>query len=60
MNQFISAQCKNMKLMVQTFSHSCKMAAFKDDGQIDRDEEKTLKKINKAADQFLHALTEFE
>ena len=50
MNQFISAQCKNMKIMVQTFSHSCKMAALKDDGQIDRDEEKTLKKINKAAD----------
>lgn len=60
MNPFISAQCKNMILMVQTFTHSCKMAAIKDDGQISKDEEKVLKKINKAAEQFMRILSTME
>lgn len=60
MNPFISTQCKNMVLMVQTFTHSCKMAAIKDDGQISKEEEKALKKINKAAEQFMRILSTME
>lgn len=56
MNQYIEAQILNMTTMVKTFQQSCKMAAIKDDGQIDRAEEKQLRKINDAAERFIKEL----
>lgn len=56
MNTYMSAQIQNIKFMVQTFEQSCKMAALKDDGKIDRDEEKELKKISAATQRFLKEL----
>lgn len=55
-NQFIKMQCENMITMIATFRQSCEMAASQDDGKISKDEEKFLKKMNKAADQFIDIL----
>lgn len=56
MNSYIDAQIINMISMVKTFEQSCKMAAMKNDGQIDKAEEKQLKKINAATRQFIKEL----
>lgn len=45
-NQYIYAQIMNMKAFLTTFEQGCKTAAMKDDGRIDKEEEKVLKKIN--------------
>lgn len=56
MNQYINAQILNMTTMVKTFTQSCRMAALKDDGTIDRNEQKMLDKINKASERFIKEL----
>lgn len=56
MNFEIQAQILNMKNMVRNFEQICRIAATKDDGKIDPDEEKTLKKINTASNRFLKEL----
>ena len=56
MNSYIDAQIVNMVTMVKTFEQSCKMAAMKNDGQIDKAEEKQLKKINAATQRFIKDL----
>lgn len=56
MNDYIKAQIVNMTTMVKTFESSCKMAAVKNDGTIDKDEERQLKKINAACKKFIHDL----
>lgn len=52
MNDYISSQIMNMKAILTTFEQSCKMAATKNDGQIDKAEEKQLKKIHAACEKF--------
>lgn len=56
MNEYIRAQIVNMTVIVKTFETSCKMAAIKNDGRIDQEEEKQLKKINAACKKFLQEL----
>ncbi len=56
MNQFIENQCKNMVQSIQIFKQSCEFAAKRDDGKISKDEEKTMARINKAADSFTKEL----
>jgi len=56
MNDYISAQIMNMITIAKTFEHSCRMAATKDDGTIDRTEEKQLKKIHAATAKFIKSL----
>ena len=56
MNSYISAQCKTMVQQVELFNQACKMAALKNDGTIDSDEQKVLKKIYKASDAFVRDL----
>ena len=56
MNTYIEAQIINMKAMVKTFEASCKMAALKNDGTIDKMEEKQLKKISAASQKFIKEL----
>lgn len=53
MNTYIAAQIANMQTMVKTFEQSCVLAATKNDGQIDREELKTLKKIEAASKRFI-------
>lgn len=52
MNEYIRSQILNMTAMLTTFEQSCKMAATKNDGQIDKDEAKQLKKISAACQKF--------
>ena len=56
MNSYIEGQIDNMTTMIKTFEQSCKMAALKNDGQIDKTEEKQLKKINAICDRFIKDL----
>ena len=56
MNDYISAQIMNMVTIAKTFEHSCKMAATKDDGSIDKYEEKQLKKISTITQKFIKDL----
>ena len=56
MNTYIKAQIVNMIAMTELFKKTCHTAAFKDDGSLSKEEEKTLKRINKAADSFLKEL----
>lgn len=56
MNEYIRAQIMNMTAMLTTFEQSCKMAATKNDGQIDKEEAKQLKKISAACQKFKNEL----
>lgn len=56
MNDYIKAQIVNMTTMVKTFEQSCKMAALRNDGKIDKAEEKQLKKISAATKTFIEKL----
>lgn len=49
---YIDAQITNIKAMLTTFEQSCKMAAMKTDGRIDKNEEKILKKISVATQKY--------
>lgn len=56
LDTYIEVQIVNMKAMVKTFEAGCKMAALKNDGTIDRNKEKQLKKINAASAKFIKEL----
>ena len=56
MNYYIESQITNMKAIAKTFEQSCRMAATKDDGKIDVQEEKVLKKISAATERFIKEL----
>lgn len=56
MNDYIHAQIMNMVAIAKTFTQSCQMAALKNDGTIDKAEEKQLKKINAATAKFIKDL----
>ena len=52
MNPYIENQIKTMKSSADLFAQSCRLAAIKDDGKIDRDEEHQLRRIDKAVERF--------
>ncbi len=56
MNRFIAAQINNMIATAMIFEQSCKMGALKDDGKIDKEEEKVLKKVLVATKTYIKAL----
>ena len=56
MNQYMEAQITNMTLMAKTFEESCRMAATKNDGTIDKTEEKALKKLRSVTEKFIKEL----
>lgn len=60
MNDYIKAQITNMTTIVKTFEASCKMAALKNDGKIDKAEEKQLKRIKAASEKFIQELERIE
>ena len=51
-NEYMRAQITNLSSILTTFEQACKMAALKQDGYIDKDEEKALKKIKAATDKY--------
>ncbi|MBQ1521135.1 MAG: hypothetical protein IIZ74_00030 [Erysipelotrichaceae bacterium] len=52
MNSYIKMQLNTMIQYVDSFQQACELAAIKDDGIVDRKEEKQLKKIRKAVARF--------
>lgn len=52
MNNYIRLQLSNMELYLNTFIKSCELAATKDDGMIDKQEQKELHKIKQAVERF--------
>lgn len=56
MNEYITAQIAHMQTIVNTFEQSCRMAATKNDGKIDKNEAKKLKKIEAASKRFISDL----
>ena len=56
MNAYIHAQIMNMQAMAKTFGQACELAAKKDDGRIDREEAKQLKRIQAAVSAFCKEL----
>lgn len=52
MNSYIYAQIINMQAMTRTFEQACELAARKDDGKVSKEEEKQLKRIKAAVQQF--------
>lgn len=42
-----------MTTMTKAFNDACRLAVMQNDGQIDKDEEKALKKIDAAAQRFI-------
>lgn len=55
-NVFIKSQLTNQIMMSESFLQNCKLAALKNDGKIDKDEEKLLKKINKCTNAYVKKL----
>ena len=56
MNTYIRAQIDNITAIMKTFTQSCTLAAQKDDGQINSDEAKTLRRITTAAEKFIREM----
>ena len=56
MNSYMDATVKAAIGYLQAFKQSMKMAAMKNDGDIDRQEEKILKKLNKITDRYIDDL----
>ena len=56
MNAYMDMQAKNMIQMVENFKTGLKFAAMKDDGKIDKAEQKQIDRICKAADSFIKEL----
>lgn len=57
MNNYIDMQIRNMDMILNTFVQSCEMAARKDDGKIDKAEQKQIDKIKTAAAKFKKELS---
>lgn len=60
MNIYIQGQIVNMESFAKTFLYSCKQAALKNDGSIDRSEEKLLRKIEKATEKYITQLNKLK
>lgn len=56
MNQFLRIQIENIINTLNTFIAGCELAAKKDDGMIDKKEEKILKRIKKATEKYIKEL----
>lgn len=60
MNTYIEMQITNMKMMLNTFTRSCELAAKNDDGKISREEQKQIDKIKAATKKFEKELSEIK
>lgn len=55
-NNYLKIQIQSQLLAVDNFMSICKLSALQDDGVVDKDEEKLLKKLEKAAGDYKKAL----
>ena len=56
MNHYLKSQIENMTTMAKAFENACHFAVMQNDGQIDKDEAKALKKIDAATQKFIKEL----
>lgn len=56
MNIYLQTQILNMKMAVQNFEQTCIVTAQKDDGKIDPEEKKIIKRIQSASEKFIKEL----
>lgn len=56
MNQFIKASIDSHELLCKNFVKDLYLSARKDDGIIDKDEAKTIKKLDKATRKYIKEL----
>ncbi len=59
-NAFLALELANMKIAANAFRQRCEAAALKDDGKIDEEEARILKKVNAATDKFLKELEKIQ
>ena len=52
MNEHMKMQIRAMLISLGSFRNSVRVSAMKDDGMIDRIEEKTIRKIEKATEKY--------
>lgn len=52
MNTYMEIQIRNMIMYLDAFQKSCEVAAVKDDGKIDKEEQKRLNKIKEASAKY--------
>ncbi len=55
-NNYLKIQIQNQLLAVDNFMSICKLSALQDDGVVDKDEEKLLKRLEKATGDYKKAL----
>ena len=60
MNSYIKMQLNTMIQYLDSFEQACQIAAFKDDGAIDKAEKKQLDKIRAAAERFRKDLSKIK
>ena len=56
MNTYMKEQILNMINLTQSYENACKLAALQKDGIINKEEAKTLQKIEKATDRYIKEL----
>ena len=56
MNAYIESQISNMSKMLDNFIQFCEIAALEDDGKISRGENKKIRQIRKATEQYKKTL----
>ena len=55
-NRYLKTQIQSQILAADNFVSICKMSALKNDGVVDKDEDKLLKKVEKITDDYTKAL----
>lgn len=60
MNHFIDSQIMDMIAISKTFESSCRFAAAKDDGRIDKDEAAIIKSIGECTQRFIKDLQKIQ
>lgn len=56
MNDYMSSYISGAITYLKAFKQSLHMSALRNDGRIDRNEQKTLDKVNKATDKYIREL----
>ena len=60
MNRFMQSQVNNVLLSMKTLDQSIEIAAKQDDGEISREEQKAIKQIRKAIQNFNKAISKIK
>lgn len=59
-NAYIAQQCITIRASIQSFKSGLKLAAMKDDGKIDKVEEKLINAVTKDLDRLQKTLDSYE